>query len=69
MSLRVIAIDTGADKKALCASYGAETFLDFKDSGNFIDRVKAVTGGLGPHVCLSFTLPLPASTSSLRPTS
>ena len=30
MSLRVIAVDTGADKKALCASYGAEIFLDFK---------------------------------------
>ena len=30
MSLRVIAVDTGADKKALCASYGAEIFIDFK---------------------------------------
>ncbi|KAI5474696.1 alcohol dehydrogenase [Pseudohyphozyma bogoriensis] len=52
MSLRVIAVDTGADKKKLCASYGAETFLDFKEPGNFIDRVKAVTGGLGPHAAI-----------------
>ncbi|KAL8291623.1 hypothetical protein RQP46_001881 [Phenoliferia psychrophenolica] len=52
MSLRVIAVDTGADKKALCASYGAEIFLDFKDPGNFIDRVKAASGGLGPHAAL-----------------
>lgn len=52
MSLRVIAVDSGEEKKKLCASYGAEIFLDFKDSGNFIDRVKEVTGGLGPHAAL-----------------
>lgn len=50
MALRVIAVDTGADKKALCHSYGAEIFLDFKEPGNFIERVKAAAGGIGPHV-------------------
>ncbi|KAL8277108.1 hypothetical protein RQP46_010536 [Phenoliferia psychrophenolica] len=52
MSLRVIAVDTGADKKALCASYGAEIFIDFKAPGSMIDKVKAVTGGLGPHAAI-----------------
>jgi alcohol dehydrogenase, propanol-preferring len=32
MSLRVIAVDSGEEKKKLCASYGAEIFLDFKVS-------------------------------------
>lgn len=50
MSLRVIAVDTGAEKKALCDKYGAEIFIDFKDSGNMIDRIKQASGGLGPHV-------------------
>lgn len=50
MSLRVIAVDTGADKKALCHSYGAEIFLDFKNGGASIEAIKAAAGGLGPHV-------------------
>jgi propanol-preferring alcohol dehydrogenase len=52
MSLRVIAVDTGDDKKALCASYGAETFIDFKQPGSIIDHIKAATGGLGPHAAI-----------------
>ncbi|KAM0753868.1 putative ADH1-alcohol dehydrogenase I [Meredithblackwellia eburnea MCA 4105] len=52
MSLRVIAVDTGADKKALTAQYGAETFIDFKEPGDFIEKVKAATGGLGPHAAI-----------------
>lgn len=35
-SLRVIAVDSGADKKALCASYGVDTFLDFKVSRSLL---------------------------------
>ena len=53
--LRVIAIDTGADKRKLCESYGVDKFLDFKEvpSGTFVDEVRKLTGGLGPHVSLS----------------
>ena len=36
MSLRVIAVATGADKKALCASYGAERFIEHKVSSTFV---------------------------------
>jgi propanol-preferring alcohol dehydrogenase len=52
ISLRVIAVDTGADKKAVCLGYGAETFIDFEDSGDIIERIKAATGGLGPHAAI-----------------
>ncbi|KAM0755874.1 putative ADH1-alcohol dehydrogenase I [Meredithblackwellia eburnea MCA 4105] len=52
MSLRVIAVDTGADKKSLTAQYGAETFIDFKEPGDFIAKVKAASGGLGPHAAV-----------------
>ena len=43
MSLRVIAVDTGADKKALCAGYGAETFLDFKVSHPHVNTYTMLT--------------------------
>lgn len=49
---RVIAVDTGDDKKKLCLGYGAHAFLDFKDPGNFIDKVKEVSGGQGPHAAI-----------------
>lgn len=38
MSLRVIAVDSGEEKKKLCASYGAEIFLDFSTFGLFLPR-------------------------------
>lgn len=53
LSLRVIAIDTGVSKKALVQSYSPDiVFLDFKDSGNLVDRVKEAAGGLGPHAAI-----------------
>lgn len=54
VGLRVIAVDTGADKKKLCLSLGAESFVDFRESKNLIEDIKTVTGGLGPHVSQSF---------------
>jgi propanol-preferring alcohol dehydrogenase len=36
MGLRVIAIDTGAEKKALCESFGAEKWIDFKLSKDIV---------------------------------
>ncbi|KAG7439965.1 GroES-like protein [Guyanagaster necrorhizus] len=47
--LRVIAIDTGAEKKKLCESLGAEVWIDFKESKNIVEDVKAATGGFGAH--------------------
>lgn len=52
MSLRVIAVDTGASKRALCHSYGAEFFVDFKTTKNLVADIKAASGGLGPHAAI-----------------
>ncbi|KAH7923400.1 GroES-like protein [Leucogyrophana mollusca] len=50
MGLRVLAIDTGAPKRELALSLGAEKWIDFKESGdNLIKDVIAATDGLGPH--------------------
>ncbi|KAF8684644.1 Mannitol-1-phosphate dehydrogenase [Rhizoctonia solani] len=50
--LRVIAIDTGDNKKELCLKLGAENFIDFKKSGNVADEVKRITDGAGAHAVL-----------------
>ncbi|KAI9007824.1 mannitol-1-phosphate dehydrogenase [Hyaloraphidium curvatum] len=47
--LRVVAIDTGADKKALCEKLGADAWIDFKETKDVVAAVKAVTDGLGAH--------------------
>ncbi|GAA5919331.1 hypothetical protein JCM21900_005559 [Sporobolomyces salmonicolor] len=55
IGLQVVAIDTGDDKKKLCASYGADKFVDFmehKDPAALIDAVKKVCDGLGPHAAV-----------------
>ncbi|GAA5919329.1 hypothetical protein JCM1841_004341 [Sporobolomyces salmonicolor] len=55
IGLRVVAIDTGADKKKLCASYGADKFIDFKehnDPASLIDAIKKVCDGVGPHAAV-----------------
>ncbi|KAJ9477925.1 Alcohol dehydrogenase 3, mitochondrial [Pseudozyma hubeiensis] len=50
---RVIAIDTGSDKKALCEKLGAERFIDFKTSKNLVDDIKAATpDGFGPQAAV-----------------
>ncbi|GAA5931344.1 zinc-dependent alcohol dehydrogenase [Sporobolomyces koalae] len=54
MGLRPIAIDTGDDKRKLCASYGADKFIDFKDykdTQEFINAIKEATDG-GPHAAI-----------------
>ncbi|RLN96820.1 hypothetical protein BBJ28_00021700 [Nothophytophthora sp. Chile5] len=48
MGYRVIAIDSGDDKRKLVASYGIKDFIDFKD-GNVRDQVLAATEGRGAH--------------------
>lgn len=52
MGLRVIAIDTGSDKKNLCEKLGASAWVDFKESSNIVNDVLAATGGKGANAAL-----------------
>ncbi|KAF2451443.1 alcohol dehydrogenase [Karstenula rhodostoma CBS 690.94] len=53
MGLRTIGIDTGDAKKDMCATLGAEHFVDFAKSSNLVKDVQAATpDGLGPHAVL-----------------
>ncbi|KIK66051.1 hypothetical protein GYMLUDRAFT_158703 [Collybiopsis luxurians FD-317 M1] len=47
--LRVIAIDTGAEKKDLCLKLGAEKWIDFQQSKDIVKEVRDATGGEGAH--------------------
>lgn len=51
---RVIAVDTGDEKRKLCMELGAELFLDFKTE-DVEKGVKELTNGYGAHavICLS----------------
>ncbi|TVY37798.1 alcohol dehydrogenase [Lachnellula subtilissima] len=49
MGLRVIGIDAGAEKRALCLALGCEAFIDFSSSVSVIDEVFALTNGVGAH--------------------
>ncbi|KAH9940285.1 chaperonin 10-like protein [Amylocystis lapponica] len=55
MGLRVLAIDTGAPKRALALALGAEHFLDFTVHADVPAAVHAVTGAPGPHAALLTT--------------
>jgi len=53
MGLRVVAIDSGEEKRKLCLALGAEKWVDFKESGEgLVKDVVAATDGLGPHAAL-----------------
>ncbi|KAJ5323950.1 hypothetical protein N7476_002550 [Penicillium atrosanguineum] len=53
MGLRVIAIDGGDEKRSMCESLGAETFVDFTKSKDLVADVKAATPeGLGAHAVI-----------------
>lgn len=45
-------LDTGETKKQLCLSLGAEKWVDFMESKNVIDEVKAATDGQGPDAAV-----------------
>ncbi|KAK2751097.1 hypothetical protein FQN57_000172 [Myotisia sp. PD_48] len=49
IGIRVIAIDTGANKRDLCLKMGAEHFIDFKESEDVIKDVIAASDGIGAH--------------------
>lgn len=48
MGYRVIAIDGGDEKAALCKKLGAEIFVDFR-KGDVTDAVLRATEGIGAH--------------------
>lgn len=53
MGVRVVAIDTGDEKKKMCCGeLGAETFVDFSTSKNLVADVQKATDGQGPHVVI-----------------
>ncbi|KZT25766.1 GroES-like protein [Neolentinus lepideus HHB14362 ss-1] len=52
MGLRVVAVDTGAEKKELCMKLGAEKWIDFLESKDLVADIKAATDGLGPHAAV-----------------
>jgi len=52
MGLRVVAIDTGAEKKELCTSLGADAWVDFKEVPDLVKAVIAATGGKGPKAAI-----------------
>jgi propanol-preferring alcohol dehydrogenase len=53
MGLRVIAVDTGDEKKEMVHKLGAETFVDFATSSNVVKDVQAATeDGTGPHAVI-----------------
>ncbi|KAG8796408.1 alcohol dehydrogenase [Serendipita sp. 411] len=52
IGLRPIAVDTGEEKRKLCMSLGAETFIDFRQSKDLKADIRAASGGLGPHAAV-----------------
>ncbi|KAI0346664.1 GroES-like protein [Trametopsis cervina] len=52
MGLRVLAIDTGADKRDLVLKLGAEKWIDFKETKDLVQDIKDATDGLGPHTAV-----------------
>ncbi|KAM6503577.1 GroES (chaperonin 10)-like protein [Amanita muscaria] len=49
MGKRVIAIDTGKEKKELCKKLGADHWIDFKESKDIVKEIKDLTDGLGAN--------------------
>jgi hypothetical protein len=48
-------LDSGAEKKKLCLSLGAENWIDFAESEDIVKDVKDITGGLGAHAAIVTT--------------
>jgi propanol-preferring alcohol dehydrogenase len=52
MGRRVIAIDTGEEKRKLCETLGADHWIDFAKSDDIVADIKKVTGGRGAHAAI-----------------
>ncbi|TFK98277.1 GroES-like protein [Pterulicium gracile] len=51
--LRVIAVDTGAEKKKLCMdTLKANAWIDFKETKDLVGDIKKLTDGMGAHATL-----------------
>ncbi|KAJ3795976.1 hypothetical protein GGU11DRAFT_746582 [Lentinula aff. detonsa] len=71
MGIRVIAIDTGAEKRDLCYKLGAEKWVDFAESKDLVKDVQDATGGIGPHaaiIAVGHALPFNQAIMYLRST-
>ncbi|KAH7905462.1 chaperonin 10-like protein [Hygrophoropsis aurantiaca] len=55
MGLRVLAIDTGEEKRKLCEDLGADKWIDFREVKNLVNAVKEACDGKGPHVAVVTT--------------
>ncbi|KZT07129.1 GroES-like protein [Laetiporus sulphureus 93-53] len=52
MGLRVLAIDTGEEKKELCLKLGAERWIDFNTSKDLVKDIVEACDGFGPHAAV-----------------
>ena len=55
MGRRVIAIDTGEEKRILCETLGADHWIDFAKSNDIVADIKKLTGGRGAHAAIVTT--------------
>jgi propanol-preferring alcohol dehydrogenase len=49
MGMRVIGVDGGKDKQALCLRLGCEAYVDFQTTNNIVDEVVRMADGKGVH--------------------
>jgi alcohol dehydrogenase, propanol-preferring len=49
MGMRVIAVDGGEDKEAMCKKIGADHFVDFMKVSDIPAEVRKIADGLGAH--------------------
>ncbi|KAG1823549.1 chaperonin 10-like protein [Suillus subaureus] len=55
MGFRVVAIDTGLEKKKLCLELGAEKWIDFKEAKDIVQAVREACDGEGAHCAVVTT--------------
>ncbi|GAA5882563.1 hypothetical protein JCM3774_002350 [Rhodotorula dairenensis] len=69
IGLRVVAIDSGAEKRKMLEGYGVKDFIDFKDFPDddaLIAEVRRVSGGRGPHASVVFSAGAAAYNHALK---
>jgi propanol-preferring alcohol dehydrogenase len=55
MGFRVVAIDTGLEKKNLCLELGAEKWIDFREAKDIVQAVREACDGEGAHCAVVTT--------------
>ncbi|GAA5965302.1 hypothetical protein JCM8115_002247 [Rhodotorula mucilaginosa] len=69
IGLRVVAIDSGEEKRKMLEGYGVKDFIDFKDFADkqaLIEEVRRVSGGRGPHASVVFSAGAAAYNHALK---